>query len=196
MAEPLHNPFPAFEKNLRVYLRRLPLRLSQRALLVMNSNFDRGGYETESGSFVRWKPRKKSTWKIKSDEGRALLIQTGRLRRSLKADPLMDGTPRVITDVPYADAHQNGFSGRVTQKVGSYNRSVNGKLGVIKTTSLKKSTRISFGTAKVGQRKVKAYTRTINQNIPQRPFMQVGKSFLDAEEKDLLNSLENLFLQS
>lgn len=180
--------------------KRLPLRISQWALLEMKENFRRGGYYDESGRFIKWKKRRGDRslvhWKKNSsDSSRALLILTSRLRRSLKASPIYY-TARVVTDVPYAEAHQKGFKGVVTQKIKAFTRRKMGKFGVIKTKALKKSTAISFGRGQVGQVKVKAYTRKVKMNIPQRPFLEVGKQFFTKVETTVLNELDQLFLKS
>jgi phage gpG-like protein len=152
-------------------------------------------YNNAWAKFVSWKKTIKKTCKKTNDAGRALLVLTSRLRRSLHASPL-HYEARVVTDVPYAETHQKGFKGVITQRISAFTRRKMGKFGVIKTTSLKKSTRIAFGRGQVGQSQVKSHTRTIRVNIPARPFMEVGKSFYDKTERTILTEIEQLFLKS
>ena len=184
------NPIKEFIRDYKRYTSSLTMRISQRALLEMKTNFARQGYDSDTG-FKRWRKRKND----KSLVNRAILIKTGRLRRSLRAAPLYQ-TARVVTDVPYAEALNNGFRGTVTQNVKAHTRKKMGKLGVIKTTSRKKSTAIKFGKAQVGQTHVKSFKRTMKVNLPARPFLTVGPKFIDNEEVRMLESLESIFLRS
>ena len=83
-----------------------------------------------------WKPRKESGWKSsrrKSPRG-TLLVATGKLRRSLKAQTTASGV--LFTSVmPYASMHNEGFSGEVTvpqhtRKATTAIRLVKGKRGL------------------------------------------------------------------
>lgn len=117
-----------------------------------------------------WAKRRAVRWGRKERAGRALLVDSGRLKRSIRK-VLVD--PEVIiigTDAPYARVHNEGFRGKVTQKVRSHKRAVT-KLGAIQGKELKRSTRVSFGRVKRGEATVKAYSRTIRVNIPKRQFI-------------------------
>lgn len=62
-----------------------------------------------------WKPRKESGWKSsrrKSPRG-TLLVATGKLRRSLKAQTTASGV-LFTSAMPYVSMHNEGFSGEVT----------------------------------------------------------------------------------
>lgn len=60
-------------------------------------------------SLVRWQKRKR----VRSGEGRAILTQTGRLRRSLVAKKLGRYAVRINSNVHYANVHNEGLkSGR------------------------------------------------------------------------------------
>lgn len=194
-----NNPIKDFIRDYKRYTSTLAMRISQRALLEMKSNFARQGYDSESG-FRRWPKRRGErslvAWKKRKDpNNRALLIKSGRLRRSLRAAPLYQ-IARVVTDVPYAEALHTGFKGTVSQTVKAHTRKKMGKLGIIKTNSKKKSTAIKFGKAQVGQTKVKSFNRTMKMNLRARPFLTVGPKFLEQEELRLLESLEAIFLRS
>ena len=71
-------------------------------------------------------------------------MDSGRLRRSIRTTHVDRDSAAIGTDVEYAQAHNDGFRGRVNQRVRSHYRK---------------------------GRKVKSFKRTINQNIPQRQFI-------------------------
>lgn len=191
--EDFHNPLKDFIRNFKSYAAKVPLRISQRALLEMKNNFTRQGYETESGSFQKWHPRKIKDKKLR----RAILIKSGRLRRSMRAAPL-PLMPRVVTDVPYAEKHQNGFSGteyvKAHKRTATITRTIRGGY-----TGLSPSGGGLRGRAKKmkfqgARHNVKAFSRKVD--IKARPFLTVGPSFLNKEEVKLMNELENLLLQA
>lgn len=98
-----------------------------------------------------WKPRKRP------DRG-SLMVRTGRLKRSIRK--ISSGTGYVIigTDVPYAQAHNDGGKSTKTVSVRAHTR--------------RRSKRQSAtGSAII---RVKSHTRKMNLTLPQRKFM--GKS--------------------
>ena len=90
-----------------------------------------------------WEPRNPD-----HDPGRAVLIKTGRLRRSIRVISQTNDTITIGTDVPYAQAHNEGFKGSVT--VPSFTRKIKTIKGISGST-------------------VKEHTR--NVNMPQRKFL-------------------------
>ena len=58
---------------------------------------------------------------------------------------------------------------------------------IISLRQLKRSTAIEFGRVKTGETTVRAYNRTIQQDIPARPF--IGQS--EALEKELIKHIIN-----
>jgi phage gpG-like protein len=119
-----------------------------------------------------WKPRKaQSKWgKTPRNKGRAILIDSGRLRRSIRIVSNSGGTVTIGTDVPYAKAHNEGSRLGLIQNVKSYTRKLN-RTGIVKHTTLKNRSNITFGRVQTGTTTVAAHTRRINQNIPRRQFM-------------------------
>lgn len=65
-----------------------------------------------------WKRRKNEKRK---DKGRAILVKSGRLKRSIRKIRTTATTAVVGTDVPYASVHNHGFRGVVsgTSKLGN-----------------------------------------------------------------------------
>lgn len=127
-----------------------PTILSEEGLNFFLDSFTKQGW-LGAGGMERWPARKKVTkWGKTPRPGRALLVDSGRLRRSVR---IISKSPLQIvwgTDVPYARVHNEGFRAGVIQQVNQFSRR-NKKTG-------KKSL-------------VRAHTRRITQRIPQRQFM-------------------------
>ncbi len=118
-----------------------------------------------------WQRRsRKKTWgKKKNDTGRALLVKSGRLRRSVRIISTTANSVTIGSDVPYARAHNDGFKKEVLQEVSSYKRKITrGKM----LKSGKRSTKTKETT---GYTHVKFHIRAIKQNIPRRRFMGESK---------------------
>jgi phage gpG-like protein len=164
MASNFPHPFKKFKEDLTAYVKDLPMIVSGIAEKEFVENFKRQGYRTKSG-VVKWKKRKKETTK---DEGRALLIKRGRLRRGFKKRPT-SGVAKVINDVPYAAAHNQGDKSSVS--VGSSERRIKKKKGKVVS--------------------VRAYTR--KNNLPARPFMITTEPLLKDIEKKVINDLKAIF---
>lgn len=183
------HPFKGTAQQFGTYMRRLPLRISQNALLEIKQNFVKEGYEDDSGRFRKWAARKKQD---KNKNHRALLVLKGRLKRSLRASPI-GNMPRVYTDVPYAEALNDGFKG--TQYVKPHKRTTTIKRRVTGGYSgLNNKQRAKTLTLAGSRHNVRGFTRKVD--IKARPFMTVGPSFLQREETKLLNDLESFFLRS
>ncbi len=74
-----------------------------KTLRFVGGNFSAQGYQ--GNSFNPWAARKKQRSK---DIGRALLVQSGRLRRGWNSRVLRPGEVKIFNDVPYAEIHNNG----------------------------------------------------------------------------------------
>ena len=115
-----------------------------------------------------WPKRKRAAWSKKLERpGRAILVKTGRLRRSIRVISVSALRVVIGTDVPYAEAHNNGFRGRIKQQVRPYTRRKFGKVQSSSIATRKSTTK----RGQVGDVNVRAHTRTINQNIPRRRFI-------------------------
>jgi phage gpG-like protein len=128
-----------------------------------------------------WLDHSRQPWKQRSQkrEGKkrsqTLLVDKGRLKRSIRKILVSQNLIIIGTDVPYAQAQNDGFKGSVRQHVKSFSRSLT-KFGITGRKSLKRSTRIEFGRVKTGTTRVRAYNRTIQQNIPARPFIGASEA--------------------
>lgn len=163
-------PIREIEQRVKKVLQVAPLILGNDAVNFFKDTFRSKGWPGQT--MEPWKPRKAVTaWgKTPRNRGRNLLVDTGRLKRSIRLISSSNLKAVIGTDVPYAKAHNEGFRGTITQNVKSHNRNLT-TLGVTKKTEQKRSTRITFGRVVTGQTTVKAHTRTIHQNIPRRQFM-------------------------
>lgn len=128
-----------------------------------------------------WLDTTKHPWKKRATRraggtkrSQTLLVDSGRLKRSIRKISANENAVIIGTDTPYAKAHNEGFKGKVTQNVRAHKRAKT-KVGIVKRTQRKRSTRIDWGRVKTGEIDVRAYKRVLNQNIPARPFM--GQSY-------------------
>ena len=156
-------PLNKVEAHFKQALQYLPGMLGNDAVNFFLDNFKRQGWI--GTSIEPWRQRSS---KAKRNKGRAILIQSGRLRRSIRITGITGGTVAIGTDVPYARAHNEGFTGIVNVKAHSRNRFTKEKLGSGKFTKsgkerMKTVQRIS------GSGMVKAHTRKVN--IVRRQFM-------------------------
>lgn len=103
--------------------------------------FDRN-FEQEGFFGTKWKERKAG------NDGRAVLMGVGSLRRGIKAPKRSGNTIVWSFDVPYAKIHNEGGTIKATQSVRAFDRTIKGKA-----------------------QKVKAHTRNVNIKMPQRQFI-------------------------
>lgn len=184
MSKQFPHPFTEFNRKFSDYRRKLPAKVSIKATEEIKHNFRVGGYRRDTGT-IFWKPRKS-----KQNVSRALLIKTGRLRRSIQPQPQNDFA-RVITTVHYAYALNHGFIGNVNVRAHKRKQFTNAK-GVFSIKTKRAVTRKIKNLKSTGM--VKAHQRKVN--IPARPFMEVGTPFLNVLERDITNDLDKLFMQS
>lgn len=149
---------PLLNGKLQRSISTLPTILGNEGVNWVKDNFRRQGYPDKS--FTAWKARAANS---KRNKGRGLLIDTGRLSRSPRI--MSTGPLRVDigVDVPYAKAHNDGFSGVVTVK--SHSRA---KIGKIRMSSGKTG---EFRTKRgiTGTSQVKSHQRRMN--LPRRRFI-------------------------
>jgi phage gpG-like protein len=129
-----------------------------------------------------WRRRKPGT---KRNRGRALLVDTGRLRRANRIIRTGHLSVTIGNDTPYAGVHNQGFNGVVTipphsRKKFKRDRVETGKL--TKKGNTRKQTVVSV----IGEIPVKGHTRRLN--IPQRKFM--GRSYYLSRQIERLIAAE------
>ena len=109
------NDFKDFKNQALSTIKGLPKMMGKLTLLETSDNFRRQGYEDEQGQVHDWAPRKREKGRKRNDGGRdrrfkerAILVKTGRLRRSPRIVSTTAQSVTIGTDVPYAQALQEG----------------------------------------------------------------------------------------
>lgn len=182
-------PLKEIEQRFKKVMTYAPAMLGNDAVNFFKDRFKFQGWFDKAAE--PWRPRKEVTrWgKTPRNKGRAILVDKGRLRRSIRLIKASNLMAVVGTDVPYARAHNEGFKGTVTQHVNSFERRVftNAKVSSIKS----KKTRTQR--VLTGKTPVRAFKRTIQQNIPKRQFIgsstQLTKLLQNRLKIELLKSL-------
>ncbi len=181
-------PIQQLESRFRSVATRLPAIAGNVAVNFALDNFKRQGFLGDT--IQPWRPRKDpNKWKQSPKRNsRAILVDTGTLRRSIRIISTTFDEVIVGSDVPYAQAHNEGFKGEVTQNVKSFTRKVN----TVATMGSKGKKPIKVQT---GSQTVKAFTRKIKQNIPARPFL-ADSQYLQAQLQrtigaEILRALRN-----
>lgn len=140
-----------------------PRYVGNMAVNFYKDSFKRQGY-IENSSIKRWDKRKND----KKGKGRAILVKTGRLRRSIRIIRSGMGYVVVGTDVPYARIHNEGGKISTTQNISTYSRKAHKRKGYTRTW---KGASQKIKASQVEQATVTAHTRKVNTKIPQRQFM-------------------------
>lgn len=154
-----------------------PGMLGNEAVNFFNNSFRMQGWL--GNSFTPWRKRRS-----RKRSRRAILVDTGRLRRGTRITSNTGGVVRIGNDTPYARAHNEGFRG--VANVRAHNRNVYSKtkVGTGKLTKKGKE-RMKTVSTNSGTTQVKAHTRKMN--IPQRQFM--GESpYLTTKLKRILQA--------
>jgi phage gpG-like protein len=169
-------------------LRQTMLTLPYKAGVIMVAfSKDRFKYQnwTDNGT-VMWQRRsRKPGWsnkgKTPNNAGRAILIQSGRLRRSIRIVSTTTNSVTIGSDVPYAAIHNNGGMLNAQQRVRAHVR-LNKKRDVTGITSASNykgkgaaRTNIKFGKQATGISQVSAHDRHLNFRMPRRRFMGESK---------------------
>lgn len=152
---------------LTAYLDTLPKRAANAYLLQSQKAFKQGGYTDKR--LVKWKARKLQDKNGK--QSRAVLIKTGRLVRSIRANA-KGATVEISTSVPYARIHNEGGNVTGTVRVRKHQRRG-------RRSKKGKSKRIV----------VRAHSRRVNFNIPKRQFMGMSKQV----NEQIIKGLEEQF---
>lgn len=171
------------EAKVRTTLRTLPRMVGNEAV-----NFSRDSFRLQgwlNSTFQPWPKRKSSKWGKKGRNGRAILVDKGRLRRGTRVISADWKMVRIGNDVPYASAHNSGLNLGIIQNVRAHRRKR--PLGNLTGSGGRKvASGVSF---------VKAHTRRITQHLPKRQF--VGNSpYLTRNIHRLIASQINKALKS
>jgi phage gpG-like protein len=141
-------------------------------------NFSLDNFKSQAWLGYSLEPWRQRSSKAKRNNGRAILVDTGRLRRSIRITSISTGSVTVGTDVPYARAHNEGFRGTVNVKAHTRNKYGKEKTGSGKFT--KKGVERMKTVQKIsGTGQVKAHTRKVN--LPKRQFLGLDSPYLQKQ---------------
>ena len=118
---------------------------------------------------IPWEPRRRLRRGGKKRQNGAILVDSGRLKRSIRIVSVTPTSVIIGTDVPYAQMHNDGFKG--TQNVKAYRQRVKAHKRRI-TVKTKKGTKKKTVQVKAHTRKIAAHQRKVD--MPRRQF--IGKS--------------------
>jgi phage gpG-like protein len=99
--------FKGIEKKARTTLENAMVEIGNAAKSFFVENFRKQGFDDKS--VERWQPRKKADKRA----GRAILVKTGDLRRSIIRNPANRAalSVKISTDLVYAARHNDGLKG-------------------------------------------------------------------------------------
>ncbi len=194
-------PFAMFLAKFRDFKQtRFPRLVGQVALSTFDENFDNGGFTDKV--FIRWKPRKhdadnrgRRLGDGGKQAGRALLIQSGRLRRSVRVASISSRAVRLVAgnqDVPYAGIHNDGGKITGTVSVAAHSR----RLFEHDEVSGARAKKAKFVKIHTGTSQVKAHSRTLNTTIPRRRFMGASAKLLDRVGRLFFREINQLWQAS
>jgi phage gpG-like protein len=128
-----------------------------------------------------WMDRTRNEWPARKrrrpgtkKRSQTLLVDTGRLKRSIRKIHASRKYIMIGTDVPYASIHNEGGTIDETVTVKKHKRKINKNHRVRKTSLRTRKTRTTTERITVGTTTVESHKRKMNTTIPQRQF--VGNS--------------------
>ena len=139
-----------------------------------------------------WEPRRRLRRGGKRRQNGAILVDSGRLKRSIRVISVTPTSVTIGTDVPYAQIHNDGFNGSQSVRAHKENvkahrrkQKVKGKNGKWKTKTV---------TVKAHTRKIGAHTR--NMKMPRRRFLgesaELERQIADFITSEIQSALSNL----
>ena len=125
--------------------RNLPKLVGNEAIAFAKDNFRKGGFQDTPGTVTKWKKRRRGA---ERDKGRAVLVDTGTLKRSIRMTRMTANAVHIGSDIKYAKAHNEGARIRGTARVRAHQRRT-----------------------KRGRANVPAHTRRFDFKLPKRQFI-------------------------
>lgn len=144
------------------FRKQYPRFVGTMAVTFFKENFRRQGFV--DSSLEKWKPRRS-----KNAQRRAILVKTGRLRRSIRITNANANTVKIGSDVPYAQIHNEG--GTIS--------------GTVQVRKHKRKTR-------KGSTTVKSHSRKVSTKIPKRQFAGNSKGLNKRIERQTVRQLERI----
>ena len=128
-----------------------------------------------------WEKRKRPRRGGKKRQQGAVLVDSGRLKRSIRIVAVTPTSVTIGTDVPYAQIHNDGYKG--TQQVKAHTENVKGHTENVKEHKRNQKVKYKNGKTKTKIVNVKAHIRHVkahirhvkahprNMNMPRRRFL-------------------------
>ena len=153
------------EKALVDMFNGLPQQIGMLAVNFSKQRFvDQAWHDT---AVEPWEKRKRPRRGGKKRQQGAVLVDSGRLKRSIRIVAVTPTSVTIGTDVPYAQIHNDGYKG--TQQVKAHSENVKGHKRKQKVKGKNGKTKTKTVIVKAHIRHVKAHTR--NMNMPRRRFL-------------------------
>ncbi|MFD2787955.1 hypothetical protein [Hymenobacter rubripertinctus] len=194
-------PFEEFRQRFYEFKQtKWPRMVGRTALAVFDENFDNGGFTDKV--FIRWKPRKGDTENKGRrlgdggrQSGRALLIKSGALRRTLRISYALPQQVKVLAgnqDVDYAGIHNEGGRIQTTVRVKAHTRTNSYQDEV----SGPRARKAKYAKVTTGTSTVEAHSRRVNTVMPRRQFMGASDKLMDRVERQFFGQLNKLWQAS
>lgn len=148
--------FDAFDRSAKQLADNFPFFASNSFLNFIDNNFAQQGFL--DNTFKPWQPLKKPRRVTKQPTKQAILIATGKLRRSFRIVNVGTDGFTVGTYIPYAKIHNEGGIEEGTASVKAHARRIKSK-----------------SSKSINVQQVKAHTRKFRIVMPQRQF--IGNSY-------------------
>jgi len=147
-------------------LKSLPRKVGAQAVVFYKRRFIEQAWADNATE--PWQKRKPGA---KRNTGRGILMDTGRLRRSIRVISTTHNSVTIGTDAPYAKAHNEGFRGsvQVPEHIRNRYQKVKYGTGIYSIKSRKERQRTVKEKVEGGEIKVKAHMKRMN--LPKRQFM-------------------------
>lgn len=174
-------PWRQVQSRLKIILPRLPYKIGT---IMVNFSKDRFIAQNWVDEGYQMWPRRKMN---KRNRGRAILVKTGRLRRSIRIISVSRNYVTIGSDVPYAQAHNEGFTGSVS--VRQHKRRRTGKAEVFSIKSRKKKN----VKVDLGDLYVKSHSRQMS--LPQRQFMGPSRMLSNRLTREIEKEIQKAFKQ-
>lgn len=166
------------------FLKTMPRAMGQIAVREYVGMFRRQAFVDEAGTSHAWPSRKRKDKK----GGRALLVKSGRLRRSVRVTSQDGESVTIGTDVPYAQIHNEGGTLTATQSIRGHQRRRFSRDEV----SGPSAKRAKWVKTLIGTSDVKGHSRQLNTEMPQRQFMGASKPVTDGIRARVDEGVKNI----
>ena len=136
---------------------------------------------------IPWELRRRLRRGGKARQNGAVLVDSGRLKRSIRIVSTTPDSVTIGTDVPYAQIHNEGFKG--VENVRAHKQKVKQHKRKIKVKTKKGGTKTKSVTVQAHTRKVAAHKR--NVDIPRRQFLGKSEELEQRIEKVIVDALQD-----